>query len=421
MYLTQLPVKVAILGAGISGLTAAWMLKKRPEVSVTVFEKKMRPGGYIHSHTIDDYFFEAGPHSMRVHEGDPFFELVHDLKLEDQLIYASEDSQIRYIYIGGKLKPLRLTSYWREALKDLVTKKSCAQETVYDFFSRRFSVKLANQLIDPLCSGIFADDPKKLSMEACFPQIFAREQKWGSVLLSTLFEPLKKSKIVSFRSGLKTLTDALANQLDGIIHYDTEVSSVSFENGDVFVYTPGQAHHFDHVISTLPNPGKLFSQIEIPNIEYNSVGIVHLGYEKPVLKYPGFGYLVPREENEAILGVIFDSQVFPEQNLTSNQTRLTVMMAQSPNVEVAKQQIQKHLNIKAEPEVIFAHQAHQAIPRYSLDYLENKNRCLQSAKKYPNLTLLGTSFCGVSIPEAISAAMQVASFQKRALASKLNI
>jgi oxygen-dependent protoporphyrinogen oxidase len=301
-----------------------------------------------------------------------------------------------------------IRSHWKEALVELTSKRVFADETVYDFFSRKFSQDFAEQYIDPLCSGIFADDPKNLSMQACFPYIWERQLKDRSLILSMLYSAPKPSRMVSFKKGLETLTQALSAGLTKELRYKSEVLGLVFSHQKASIFTEQGKEDFDAVVSSLPSYvlKKLMPDRYSPDIVHNSVGVVHLGYKEDVLTYPGFGYLVPRREKQNILGVIFDSKIFPQHNQSPEQTRLTVMMDKEPSIDQAKEQIRKHLGIHLEPEVACSHFLKQAIPRYEIGYLAAKQKYLESAKQYPNLIILGTSYAGVSLNAAISAAME---------------
>lgn len=394
--------KIAILGAGISGLSCAWALKKKfPYASLTLFEKESRPGGWIKTAFHQGELFEWGPRSLRSHDAEAALKLIEEMGLSHELISASSHVKKRYFLNKGQLVQLPI-SFWElftcpltrkclpSLLRDLfVPRTSLADESVYDFFSHRFSKNVADYFIDPLMKGIFAGDSKELSMQACFPKIW---QMPRSVILGSL--NFKKRKgIVTLRRGMESLVLALANRLERELKLNSEIENFN---------------DFDHVISTIPAHAlaKILPQSQLQElleeIPFRSLGVVHLGYAKNVNPFEGFGYLIPSKENEKVLGVIFDSSVFPEQG---KGTRLTVMIGENGDLkEMAKKHIKKVLGIKEEPTIIESAWMLNAIPQYPVGFLEKLKKIHEAKEAFPNLTLIGTSFDGISVNQAITKA-----------------
>lgn len=402
--------RFAILGAGISGLSSAYYLKKKygSSIDLTLFEKEERVGGWIRTRNVEGFLFEGGARSIRLQDGEATLDLIRDLGLEDQLLFASKAAKNRYLLFNGKLEKILSLPLMKGILPGLLndlfaSKSTLEDESVYAFFSRRFSPLIADRFIDPLIKGIYAGDPKRLSIKACFPQIKDR-----SLILGGLVGAFKKKKrgIVTLRGGMEELTRSLRIVLKDEIK---------------FGITP-VLKEFDHVISALPSyalaeffPETHFQKL-LNSIPFATVGVVHLGYRKQVHQYQGFGYLVPSSEKEEILGVIFDSSVFPEQNPHPEATRLTVMIGgEHENLEeIAKNALKRHLGISAEPDVCFSSKATQAIPQYPIGFPSLLDEINKEKENYPNLYLLGTSFHGVSVNKAIASAKKL-SFQKFAI------
>ena len=166
-------------------------------------------------------------------------------------------------------------------------------------------------------------------------------------------------------------------------------------------------------VALLPSASvhQLFPQIEpIPSC---SIATVNLGYRKNLLFKKGFGYLIPSKEKEDVLGVVFDSSAFPEQNRHTEETRLTVMLGGARNPAIAAQSlntletaalkaVRDHLAIQTEPDAIEIEVAEKAIPQYLINHAGR----LQIIEKQinaisPCLTLLGNSFYGVGVNDCI--------------------
>src|SRR5690606_34232919 len=238
--------KVAILGAGISGLTTAWYLKQKyPGLTVDVFERRDRAGGNIRSISLGGHITELGPRGIRPKgKGTYFLQLIHDLGMQDELIKANQAAKKRYLYMDGELEKLPsgpftlfgsrpLKGWWRAVWKefrDKVPAPRSEEETVYEFIERRFGTQLAETLADPFFTGIYAGDIRKLSALAVIPHMMEYEEKYGSVLEGFLAEPsdegrvdrsfgdLEKASLLTIRGGMQELCDRLADELGPSLH-----------------------------------------------------------------------------------------------------------------------------------------------------------------------------------------------------------
>jgi len=443
--------KVAILGAGISGLTLAWELKKHdPDIDLTIFEQSARPGGWIQTLHKENFLFELGPRSLRPKgAGIETLKLIEELRLEDQVIAADPSAHKRYLYADQQLQllPTGLFSFCTSPLmrgilpalwNDFRTEKSTDDdETIYDFIARRLSPELAERLIDPLTSGIYAGDIRKLSIKSCFPLLHNYEQQHGSIIRGVLakkpesheeYSPFvqetSKQSIISFKNGMQTLVDALHANLKQHIRLSCPVKSLSMQPNEVSLSLANdETVTVDHLFSALPahalahlvedSPLKQ----ELQQIETTSTAVVNLGFNQSILKHKGFGHLIPSREKEAILGAVWDSDVFPQQNHSHGQTRLTVMIggahmrdfaehSYEEFLEIALKAIRKHLAVDVLPTVTHVTLAKQAIPQYRVGHAQHMDNMMKALPS--TITLLGASYSGVSVNDCIAQARRFA-------------
>lgn len=449
--------RIVILGAGISGLAAAWFLKQKygSHLNLTILEQSARCGGWIQTLQQDGFLFERGPRSLRSKSiGLGTWQLIKDLNLQDQIIPSHADASARFIYYQKKLQPVPsslwklpfspLTKSWWKILgrEYFLRNAPMHEETIDEFFSRRFSPEWAERLIDPLVTGIFAGNIQKLSMKSCFPFFYALEQEYGGIIKGLLLnrKPSKslqsfvRAPFFSFRRGLETLPQTLANQLQSHIQLNSAVSKIT-KNAETLQIEiqNGVSLEADCLISTLPSY-QLASLLDakypilaadLSRLNYATVHVVNLGYRKPVLKQKGFGYLVPSQENEAVLGCVWDSCVFPQQNLDPQMTRLTVMLGGTKHSQMAAQTkeqvlstalsaLERQLGLSQLPDFTSIYVANRAIPQYEIGY----EGWLQKVKKqfseiHPRLICLGTAFNGVSVSDCINKAYETANFYKQ--------
>lgn len=361
--------KIAILGAGVSGLALGWFLKKKfqNQIELTILEKTERAGGWIRTEKKEDFLFEAGPRGFRPHaRGETTLQLIRELGVEKELISANSQARIRYIFQKGKLTPLNIPFLIRQgviqaALKEcFVGPNKCEDESLWNFVSRRFNKKLASHLMDPLAWGIFGGDSQKLSARSCFPYLWNLDQKGKSIILNWLSSKKKKSgpSLYSFKNGMQTLTDTLAQKLESSLHFSEEIGSLEHIEADI-------------TISTLP-AYKLISLFNLKNsIDYASLSTLNFGWQTGVLRPKGYGFLIPTQEKAPILGMTWDSQIFPEQSLPGS-TRICIMVAGAPEnlLTLGINSLKTYLNITEKPDCHWIHTSHQAIPQYTLNHFQ---------------------------------------------------
>lgn len=429
---TDTLIKVAILGGGLCGLSVAYYLKTRSELplSITILEKAPHAGGWIQSSVDEGFFFEHGPRSLRGQDSAETLSLLRELHLEDQLVKASDEAYVRYLYHQGRLEkvpsslfesfrsPLTRPFLWTILKETWKPKGLATDESIFAFFERRYSKSFAETFIDPMLKGIFAGDARRISMRSAFPKLKAWEDTHGSLLKGMLFSKQADGLkgIYGLKEGMGSIINALQKQLKDALHFSSPVEKLAWTKSGIEVNLPGKTSVFDRVISTLPAhalqeilPSSALKEA-LQQIPFASVAVCTLGYKQSVNRYPGFGYLVPSQEKQDILGVVFDSSAFPFHNRNPDETRLTVMMDPSGKnpeecLKTAIQSVSRHLGIEKAPDFARCVMANRAIAQYPVGFDALKEKMARSAREFPGLSFLGTSFQGISINQAISAAM----------------
>lgn len=427
MSMSKKPYKIAILGGGISGLSAAYYLNKKwgSNVQLSLFESQNRLGGWIQTVEKDGFLFELGPHSLRVCENDHTMALLRELGLEEQILYANSQSKNRYLYLDGRLQkmPSSVFSLLTHPLakmllpalcKELFVPRAEADETVASFFGRRFSTQVVETLLDPLIKGIYGGDPHLLSMQCCFPKLYELEKQYGSLIKGLIFSSFKKknpAKIITLKNGIESLVKALGDQLKHSIQLSTVINSISFEHGKVVL---NDNLIFDRVIFALPafQISKLLNKPVANQVfPFASFAVVNLGFKNLKIPFQGFGYLVPTKEGQQILGAVFDSAIFPSQNPTSNSARIAVMMGgwkqkelvhleDDQLYEIALHNLSIHFKQKLKPETILVSKSVKAVPQYFLGHQTAIENLFFQYKGLP-IDFIGNSYRGVSVGDCI--------------------
>ena len=439
--------KIAILGAGISGLTTAYLLH-REGYDVTVIEKKKNVGGSMESISKDGYMIDLGPNSGL--ETSPLIaRLVEDLNLKDEFIYAGKQGNKRYILRDGVLHPLPMSppAFLKTKLFSGGAKlrllaepfigrsKDGYYQSISDFVRRRLGREFLDYAINPFVAGVYAGNPDNLSVKSAFPKLYALEEKYGGLIVGTVksikerkqrAEKSKQSaKMFSFKSGMQTLPKTIAEKLGDNVITSAEVKSIKKEEGDykITFEKDGTLHELrcDVLLSTMPaySASSLFKDIDgtlsehLSQIYYPPVYVMFLGYNKKDIKQPldGFGYLIPSKEKKSYLGAIWSSVIF-ENRAPEGVASFTIFVggARNPEIENADKdelfnrvisEFESQMGISNKPVFSIYKFWPKAIPQYNIGYIEHENYFDEFEKNNPGIVLGGNYRGGISVGDCI--------------------
>ncbi len=449
---------VAIIGAGITGLTAAFYLKRR-NIPVTVYEATDRAGGVIRSLRKDGFLAEFGPNTT-LETSSKIPQLITDLNLESRRLQTSPNAKNRYLVRDKKpvampSAPLQfLTTRLFSARAKLAVlrepfvppRRDDADESVAEFVERRLNREFLERAVDALVSGIYAGVPEKLSVRHALPRLYDLEQRYGSLIRGQIFGAgdrkrrgevaRSRARMFSFDEGLQVLPDALAARLGDSLKLRTAVNRLSPVQNGWRVYSAGGESDFTAAIYCGPAHKlaelrldnadlKLFSEIIHP-----PVASVVLGFRRRDVAHPldGFGMLIPRIEKFKILGAIFSSSLFPNRApagfvaLTSyiGGARDPELALKSPEelVQLTRTDLGALLGATGEP--VFQHVAFypKAIPQYNVGYGKFKEALDGLETRFPGLFFAGNYRDGVSLGDSIVSAVNIAERVEKILTSE---
>ena len=240
---------VAIIGAGITGLTAAFYLKRKG-IPVTVYEASGRVGGVIQSLRQDGWLAEFGPNTL-LETSPKIGQLVRDAGLQPRRLDPDPKAGARYVVryqrpIAMPGSPLGFftTKLFTAGAKLAVLRepfvprrRDGVEESIAQFVVRRLNQEFLDQAIDALVAGIYAGDPHQLSLTHAFPKLKALEDNYGSLIKGQIFGAgaRKRSGEIakdrapkfSFDEGLQVLPDTLAAQLGEAVKLNTTVTKLT--------------------------------------------------------------------------------------------------------------------------------------------------------------------------------------------------
>lgn len=397
-------MRILILGGGISGLSAAWYLRKRYSgAKITLLERENRLGGWIQ--TVDS--FEKGPRTFPFSRCPSLLELIEDLGLKDEIVSSDPAASKRYLWIGGRLRtlgsllPALIPSLVREPF---IRRKKEGDESIRDFAVRRFGRRAAETLFDPMALGIFAGDIRSLSLSSCFPALREWEQKYGSVIRALLVQKKRKAPcgLFTLKRGMGSLIEALQKKIPAEILVSSPVEAIEKDG----VVSNGRFIGADRIVSALPGPaiGRLTGSWT--DFSAATIWVVNCAYPGNVLPKKGYGYLVPTMEREPLLGMIWDSSLFPN---PAGETRITAMLRPYGDAAWAKRVacdcLKRHLRIERLPSRIEPFLASEAIPQFEVGFAERLSRFKAELKHpFPNLALIGNYLEGASVDACVKAA-----------------
>ena len=235
---------VAVVGAGISGLTAAFRLK-RLGIPVVVYEKQNRTGGVIHSQREQGFLTESGPTSIR--NTALVTQLVSDLDLESRKVVAGANAKKRYLVRSGELQKLpnspfgalttpllSLKAKFRLLAEPFISSSGHCDQTLADFISKRLGKEVLDYAIDPLVGGMYAGLPEQLSARYAFPKLYDLAHQSGSIFRGAIskalhgnFAPKPVGPPFSFTEGVQVLTDTLHSRLNGNVRTNVGITALA--------------------------------------------------------------------------------------------------------------------------------------------------------------------------------------------------
>ncbi len=443
---------VAIVGGGITGLTTAFRLHAQ-RCRVTVFERGPQPGGAIRTTLDGGWLIEGGPNSLQY--GPAVQQLVADLGLGPELLSASPLARHRFIVRNGQFVavPSSPPSLITSPLFGLRTKLSLISElfsrprirntdlSLAELVRSHFTQELVDYAVNPLIAGIYAGDPEKLSVRHAFPPLWSAERAQGSLIRGMMAGAKARKaggggavpKIVSFRRGLQTLTDALAAQLP---------PGSLLTGATIETLLPGQPHRlvwqkdgqtasgeFDAVVIaagagalaqlTIGSLGER-PLASLENIPHPPVTSLFLGYRRDQVRHPldGFGGLVPAVERREVLGVLFSSTLFPGR-APDGHVALTLFvggMRQPDNARLGLDSLLGHIGrdlrdlVGVEGPPVFVRHTHwpRAIPQYVIGYERWLDQINALESQHARLFIGGNARDGISVPDCIKSGEKLA-------------
>ncbi|MHB1126110.1 MAG: protoporphyrinogen oxidase [Bacillota bacterium] len=454
--------RIVIIGGGITGLAAAYVLHKaslKQDIEYLLFERDSRLGGKILTEEVEGFVIEGGPDCFLT-EKPQVAQLCRDMGMEDRLLGTYEENKGTFVLAGGKLHQLpeglmlmvptkilpfamsNLISWpgkFRMALDLFIPpKKGEGDESLGSFVRRRLGEEALDKIAEPLVGGVHAGDPEEMSLQASFPRFLDMERKYGSLIRAMLAARKKmpfptaggpqRTYFSSLVEGMGELVTALQARLDserliaghgvtGIVKgygpdghavYNVEISGRGVVPADaVIMAVPANE------AATLLGEIDPVAANQLAGISLASSATVSLVYRRDELPaFPkSFGFVIPASEKRKIMAVTFTSLKW-NRDKDNRYLLLRVFVGGAKNQKLAelpeeeilklvKEELQAILGITASPRLTRVYRWIKGMPQYTLGHLKRVESIEEGLSRHPGLFIAGGSYRGIGTPDCI--------------------
>jgi oxygen-dependent protoporphyrinogen oxidase len=435
---------VAIVGGGISGLSAAYDLQKAGGFQVVLFEESPKVGGKIQTAHERGYLIEQGPDS--IFSVKPWAtDLMAEIGMETELMEPLSNSFS--ILTKGKLHnvPRALASLTpaasgaleqaaflsasskRRALKEAeIAAGDGGDESISSFFSRRFGSEFSRLIAEPLLAGTHAGDPTKLSMAALYPSYLSMERSHGSISAGAAARTSanvngRKAGFLALRGGMGEFPQRLAGTLTDVqVMTSTQVSAISAKPSGFKLETSSGTHEAEHLILTVPAYAASYLLADIApgaaeklgDIRFVSTAIATLAYRREAFAQEptGNGFLVPYTDSCPLSGCTWSSNKWAGR-APANILLMRAFMGRDGGLDIeaysndqlvalATETLEGLLGPKEAPIFARLDRWTKGLPQYEMGHTQRLASVEEALTGLP-ISLAGCSYRGNSIPDCV--------------------
>ncbi len=437
--------RIAILGGGITGLSAAFYLEKAGEKNISIVECSAL-GGKMLTMRDGDFLVEAGPDSFITTK--PYaINLIEELGLSDELIQP-KTSKFHILNHGKMLSspkglnmmvPTDLEAFMQSELftadgkervlqeRNIPARESDEDESFASFISRRFGLEMLRKYAEPLFGGIYATPSEELSMQATFPQFLQMEKKFGSLTAAIENQPKQtesniqnRSPFVGLKNGIHSLADALMKSLKNtnFVHKTIEtLYKDSAKNAFTVGFSDGTTLEADIILMALPivpaqkfmqeiskDAAELLSQFTV-----SSSKIVTLAYKKSDIESDvnATGFVAVRNGSQKMTASTWSSEKWPHRApedvlLARCFYNGNDVVDEVSDIQRAHKELAEIIHVKAKnPLRTWSYHWKNALPQYKVGHLQRVAALEEMVAQIPNFEIAGAFISGVGIPDCI--------------------
>lgn len=287
-------MRIAIIGAGLAGLTAAYEINRaNPDVHVDVFEGSDRIGGKLYTVPFNDGPTDMGAEAFLARRVDAV-DFFKELGLGKSLVAPS--GMASSLYSGGALHPMPrggvmgipfesaglehvlpsevLARIDAEASTDGIDWTPGQDVSVGKLVAERYGQEVSDRVVSALLGGVYSCNAEDLGLRATVPFLAsaldrlaeAGEKVTMSGAVRAMVEKRQHAVVGeekqapvfnSFRGGYAEAYEALAEQSGAAIHIESFISAIEpHKSGGFIVKGGGEAAQepYDRVLIATPAP-----------------------------------------------------------------------------------------------------------------------------------------------------------------------
>lgn len=453
---------VAIVGGGITGLSAAYELQKLSEktgtpLRIVLLERSDRFGGKVGTEHINDCLIETGPDSFMAQKPG-CINLARELGLEPDLtgplvhrffmMLKSKLHEVPYELVT--LVPTKPEALWKASFLSIKGKLRASIEgmikhdltmkdqSLYDFLSSRFGDEFTQRFAAPMMAGVHNGDPHNMSVAAIYPTYWKMVTEKGSMTRAIMERRVKMATsnhppmapFQTFRNGMASLISTLQEKLNTVEQFTrakvvsikrvshkwqlcTESSdtqpSIKIQADAVLFCTPA------YVSAALLHSSSECLASQLNGINYASTAVVSLAYPREAAAFAenASGYLVPHSESTFITGCTYSHSKWPNRAPDevalfrffigyAKQDHLVREKTEEQLIDMTHQEASKLMGIKHDPLFGRCHRWVQATPQYDVGHLEKLEQMDQELLKLDGVFLAGAAYRGIGVPDCIT-------------------
>ncbi len=435
-------MRIAVVGAGVAGLTAARDLADAGH-EVVVLEGADEVGGKLRRRAVAGVVVDVGAEAMlnRRPEG---VDLARALGLE---VVHPTDAASR-VWTRDALRPLPRSLMGAPldldqlAESGVLTPEGLARArdervlpvegdvTVGDLVAARFGDEVTDRLVEPLLGGVYAGRAREISARAATPQLVALAER-GSILAQA--DGLPGSDVPVFaglRGGMAGLVDALAEGLD--VRTGEPVQELRLVAGGFEARSARTSTSVDSIVLATPAAptAKLLAELapeaarELAAIEYASVAVVTLAFraaDVPALaETDASGFLVPPVDGRRIKASTFsfakwgwvreagDGLLLLRTSLGRHREADTLQVTDDELVAASLRDLAEATGVAATPVDTHVQRWGGGLPQYAVGHLDRVARIRSDVARVPGLALAGATYDGVGIPAVVASGHRAA-------------
>lgn len=450
---TEQKRRVAVIGGGITGLTAAFYLQQQAKdqklpLEIVLIEATHRLGGKIQTIRKDNFIIERGPESFIDHK-QIIEELSKQLGIENELIentagktYVAVNKQLSPIPKGSILGiPTEIIPFAKSdviswsgkvrAVLDLLLPPSNTKEdqSLGEFLRKRFGEEVVENLIEPVVSGIFSGDIDQLSLHETLPILAEVCLNHRSVIKGIqkenklLNEEDTTQTSTTFKNGLESLIDALEKSLElAVVYKSVRVESIIKVHGQIrlllnnqnVIPVDGAVIATPHHVATklFAHEGILKSLHEIP---VNTVATVSMIFPKKAIQreIDGNELVVSRNSDYSITACTLIHHKWPHM-IPKEYAMLKSYIGRSGDetiVELSDNEIEKvvlqdlkgMLKIDEKPIQTVVSRYRNSMPQYLIGHRTKVEKAKRELyETYPTVRLAGNAYEGIRLTDCIT-------------------